>query len=53
VTLFRPFGERWAWRIVNTTPVAHPWLVYAELLYHGEPRAIEVAERVREEHLKP
>jgi hypothetical protein len=53
VTLFRPFGERWAWRIVNNTPVAHPWLVYAELLYHGEPRALEVAEHVREEHLKP
>ncbi len=53
VTLFRPFGQMWAWRVVNNTPVAHPWLVYAELLHRGEPRALEAAEHVREEYLQP
>lgn len=51
VTLLRPFGERWKWRDVGGAPVAHPWLVYAELLFDGEPRALEAAEQFRERHL--
>jgi hypothetical protein len=32
--------------------VAHPWLIYAELLHHGEPRALEAADQLREEYLQ-
>lgn len=32
-------------------PVAHPWLVYAELLQNDDPRALEAAKEIREKHL--
>jgi hypothetical protein len=52
VILLRPFGALWAWRVIRNMPVAHPWLVYAELLHHGEPRALEAAEHLREGYLQ-
>jgi len=33
-------------------PVAHPWLLYAELLQHHEPRSLEAAEEIRERYLQ-
>jgi len=51
VTLLRPFGRRWVWKVIAGVPVAHPWLVYAELLHSGEPRALEAAEHIREQFL--
>jgi hypothetical protein len=51
VTVLRAFGARWMWRRVERVPVAHPWLVYAELLYGGEPRALEAAEQLRQRYL--
>lgn len=52
VTLLRGFGRQWRWRAVDDVFVAHPWLIYAELLYGGEPRALEAAEQIREAYLK-
>ena len=51
IVLLRPFGRRWTWKTIGNVPVAHPWLVYAELLHHGEPRALEAADHVREQFL--
>ena len=53
VTLLRGFGRHWAGRVVDGVQIAHPWLIYAELLYAGEPRALEAAEQIRETYLKP
>lgn len=52
VTLLRAFGREWAWRGVGDVIVAHPWLIYVELLQRGEPRALEAAEQIREKYLK-
>jgi hypothetical protein len=53
VVLLRAFGTRCAWRRLGDLGVAHPWLVYAELVHRGEPRALEAADLVREEYLHP
>ncbi|MBI1874169.1 MAG: hypothetical protein HYS05_09815 [Acidobacteria bacterium] len=52
VTILRGFGQKWKWRTVNHVDVAHPWLIYAELLHDGHPRALETAAQIRETHLK-
>jgi hypothetical protein len=53
ITLFRPFGRRWQWKAVESVLVAHPLLIYAELLQSDEPRALEAAEQIRERFLDP
>jgi hypothetical protein len=53
VTLLRAFGRHCVWRTVGTLPVAHPWLIYAELIHQGDPRALEAADHLREEYLQP
>jgi hypothetical protein len=53
VVLLRAFSNYCAWRQVGDVWVAHPWLVYAELLHQGEPRALEAADQLREEYLEP
>jgi hypothetical protein len=52
IVLLRAFSRSCAWRQVGDIWVAHPWLVYAELLHHGEPRALEAADLLREEYLE-
>jgi hypothetical protein len=52
VTILRGFGQKWKWRTINHVEVAHPWLIYAELLHIGHPRALEAAAQIRETHLK-
>lgn len=51
VTVLRPFGRLVVNPHPSERPVAHPWLIYAELLHNGEPRAIEAAEELRRNHL--
>ena len=51
ITMLRPFGNLVVWPRAGKMPVAHPWLIYAELLHGGEPRAIEAAEELRRNHL--
>ncbi len=52
ITVLRPFGNLVVWSPPGRLPVAHPWLIYAELLHDGEPRAIEAAEELRRNHLE-
>ena len=52
ITLLKSFGTLLVWPRLAGRPVAHPWMVYAELLHNGEPRALEDAEELRENHLK-
>lgn len=53
VILLRAFGRHYAWKTVGELPVAHPWLIYAELIHQGDPRALEAADHLREEYLQP
>lgn len=49
--LLRAFGEVAFWRTIDGLTVAHPWLIYAELMDSDDPRAHEAAEELRREHL--
>jgi len=51
VVFLRAFSRFCAWRTVGGLVVAHPWLIYAELLHKSEPRAIEAAEQISEKYL--
>jgi hypothetical protein len=54
VVLLRGFGEPFVWaRSCRSVSIAHPLLIYLELLQQDDTRAHEAAERVREEFLKP
>lgn len=53
IVLLRSMGDLSFWRTADGTPVAHPWLIYAELLHSSDPRAVEAAEELRREFLKP
>ena len=51
VTVLRAFGEPVFWRTIGALTVAHPWLIYAELMHSEDPRAHEAAEELRREFL--
>ncbi len=51
VILLRPFGKLFAWQQLGGLTLAYPWLIYAELLHSGEPRALQAADQIREKHL--
>jgi hypothetical protein len=53
VTLLREFGTLFPWRVEGGIPIAHPWLIYAELLHEGGARAVEAATEIREKFLLP
>jgi hypothetical protein len=50
VTLLRTFGTRVVWR-PEPRPLAHPFLIYAELLYQGGQRDLDAAELIKEQYL--
>jgi hypothetical protein len=52
VVLLKPFGKLVYWREFDGRMVAPPWLVYAELLASGDPRAREAAEELRRAFLQ-
>jgi hypothetical protein len=52
ITLLRLFSPLVVLPRSKGQPVAHPWLLYAELLQHNEPRALEAAEEIRERYLQ-
>lgn len=52
VIALRAFGAPVFWRTVNEMPVAHPWLIYAELMDSADPRAHDAAEELRREFLE-
>lgn len=52
IILMRSIGTPSYWKTVKEIPVAHPWLLFAELLQSTDPRGLEAAEKVREEFLR-
>ena len=51
ITVMRAFGEPAFWRELGGLTVAHPWLIYAELMNSADPRAHEAAEELRRKFL--
>jgi hypothetical protein len=49
----KSFGTVPYWKKVGGKTIAHPWLVYSELMYSSDPRAHEAAEQLKAEFLKP
>lgn len=47
--VMRAFGTPVFWRAVGALTVAHPWLIYAQLMNSEDPRAHEAAEELRRE----
>jgi hypothetical protein len=47
----RSFGTVPFWRETGPLPLAHPWLIYSELMYSSDPRAHEAAEEIKREFL--
>ena len=47
----RSFGTVPFWRETEPFPVAHPWFIYAELMYSPDARAHEAAEELKHEFL--
>lgn len=52
ITLLRAFGTSPFWREADGNIVAHPWLIYAELMRSLDPRAHEAANELKSEFLK-
>ena len=51
VILLRSFGTVTFWRNADSFPLAHPWLIYSELMNSPDPRAHEAAEELKREFL--
>jgi hypothetical protein len=49
----RSFGTVPYWKEIGGTSIAHPWLIYSELMHSSDPRAHEAAEQLKAEFLKP
>lgn len=52
VIVLGAFGAPVFWRTVDQMPIAHPWLIYAELMDGADPRGHEAAEELRREFLE-
>ncbi len=52
IMLLRPFGVLPFWRETSTLTVAHPWLIYAELMHSPDSRAHEAAEQLMAQFIK-
>jgi hypothetical protein len=48
----KAFGTVPFWKEVGGTAIAHPWLIYSELMYSSDPRAHEAAEQLKAEFLR-
>jgi len=51
IIVLRSFGTIPFWRETAPFPLAHPWLIYSELMYSSDPRAHEAAEEIKREFL--
>jgi len=51
ITLLRSFGVLPFWKEISGVTVAHPWLIYAELMHSPDSRAHEAAEQLRAEFI--
>ena len=53
IIMLKSFGEVPFWtRGSESQPIAHPWLLYAELMRSEDPRAHEAARELRSEYLQ-
>lgn len=52
IMMLRSFGTVPYWREVGGMIIAHPWLIYAELIYSADPRAHEAAEELKDKFLE-
>jgi hypothetical protein len=52
VIALRSFGELPFWKTMEGISIAHPLLIYCELMHSNDPRAHEVAEEFRTEYLQ-
>jgi hypothetical protein len=52
ITLLRSFGTVPYWKEVGGKTLAHPWLIYAELMHSFDPRAHEAAEELKGKFLR-
>jgi len=51
ITLLRGFGTIAYWKELQGTTIAHPWLIYSELMRSSDPRAHEAATELKGEFL--
>jgi hypothetical protein len=51
VLVLKSFGDLPFWNTVESVQVAHPWLIYCELMHSRDPRAHEAGEELRTEYL--
>ncbi|HET6842586.1 MAG TPA: type IV toxin-antitoxin system AbiEi family antitoxin [Candidatus Angelobacter sp.] len=51
LVLLRSVGTLAHWKEIGQKPLAHPWLIYAELMYSADPRAHEAAQEIKREFL--
>jgi hypothetical protein len=52
ITLLRGLGSAAYWKEVKGITIAHPWLIYAELMRSPDPRAHEAATELKGEFLQ-
>lgn len=54
ITLYKPFwGDTHNTAIINYKNTVHPLIIYAQLIHSGEPRNIETAQIIYNEHIAP
>jgi hypothetical protein len=51
LVLLRPLGALSYWKEIGHTTLAHPWLIFSELMYSADPRAHEAAQEIKREFL--
>lgn len=51
IIFLRAFGTVPFWKKIGGSTIAHPWLIYSELMYSSDPRAHEAAEQLKAEFL--
>jgi hypothetical protein len=51
LVFLKAFGTVPFWKEVGGKMIAHPWLIYCELMYSPDPRAHEAAEQLKSEFL--
>ena len=51
IILLHSFGTIPFWRNTDPFPLAHPWLIYSELMNSTDARAHEAAEELKREYL--
>ncbi|HLJ85838.1 MAG TPA: type IV toxin-antitoxin system AbiEi family antitoxin [Candidatus Angelobacter sp.] len=51
LVLLRSIGKLAQWKELGKKPLAHPWLIYSELMESSDPRAHEAGQEIKREFL--